>query len=52
MSTVKRFPQDVVAAIDKGKILGLRAGTQPHRFIGIWAVVVENRVFVRSGSRK
>ena len=47
-----RFPQDVVAAIDKGKILGIRAGTQPHRFIGIWAVVVEGRVFVRSWSLK
>ena len=48
----KRFPQDVVEAIHKGKILGLRAGTQPHRFIGIWAVVVEGRVFVRSWSLK
>ena len=26
--------------------------TQPHRFIGIWAVVVERRVFVRSWSLK
>ena len=33
-------------------IIGLRAGTQPHRFIGIWAVVVEGRVFVRSWSLK
>ena len=48
----KRFPDDVVAAIRDGKILGLRAGTQPHRFIGIWAVVVEGRVFVRSWSLK
>ncbi|HKI05093.1 MAG TPA: DUF2255 family protein [Thermoanaerobaculia bacterium] len=47
-----RFPDDVVAAIRDGKILGLRAGTQPHRFIGIWAVVVEGRVFVRSWSLK
>lgn len=52
MTVMKRLPQDVVAAIDKGKILGLRAGTQPHRFIGIWAVVVEGRVFVRSWSLK
>lgn len=49
---MKRFPQDVIAAIDRGKILGIRAGTQPHRFIGIWAVVVEGRVFVRSWSLK
>ncbi|HEX2645480.1 MAG TPA: DUF2255 family protein, partial [Thermoanaerobaculia bacterium] len=34
------------------KILAIRAGTQPHRFIGIWAVVVEGRVFVRSWSLK
>lgn len=33
-------------------MLGIRAGTAPHRIIGIWAVVVEGRVFVRSWSRK
>ena len=43
-----RFPRTVVAAIRDGKILGIRAGTKPHRVIGIWAVVVEGRVFVRS----
>lgn len=47
-----RFPEDILAAIHDGKILGLRAGTQPHRFIGIWAVVVEGRVLVRSWSLK
>lgn len=47
-----RFPADVVAAIAKSKILGIRAGTEPHRIIGIWAVVVEGRVFVRSWSMK
>jgi hypothetical protein len=47
-----RFPADVLAAIAKGKILGIRAGTEPHRIIGIWAVVVEGRVFVRSWSMK
>jgi hypothetical protein len=47
-----RFPADVLAAIQKHKILGLRAGTQPHRYIGIWAVVVQGRVFVRSWSLK
>lgn len=46
------FAPAVVAAIDRGKILGIRAGTVPHRFIGIWAVVVEKRVFVRSWSLK
>lgn len=45
-----RFPPDVVSAIHECKILGIRAGTRPHRIIGIWAVVVERRVFVRSWS--
>ena len=50
-STTRRgFPASVLAAIRDGKILGIRAGTAPHRFIGIWAVVVEGRVFVRSWS--
>jgi hypothetical protein len=47
-----RFSAGVVSAIRDGKILGLRAGTEPHRVIGIWAVVVEGRVFVRSWGRK
>jgi len=49
---VKRFPKKIVAAIRDAKILGIRAGTRPHRVIGIWAVVVEGRVFVRSYSLK
>jgi hypothetical protein len=47
-----KFPPKVLAAIATGQILGIRAGTQPHRFIGIWAVVVKGRVFVRSWSLK
>jgi len=39
-----------VSAIDEEKMLAIRAGAGPHRFIGIWAVVVEGRVFVRSWS--
>lgn len=46
------FPPDIAAAIHKSKVLGVRAGTGPHRIIGIWAVVVEDRVFVRSWSVK
>ena len=52
MKVNRRFPKDVVAAIRDGKILGIRAGMKPHRIIGIWSVVVENRVFVRSWSLK
>nr|AIA14049.1 Uncharacterized protein conserved in bacteria (DUF2255) [uncultured bacterium] len=52
MKAKGRFPDDILAAIRDGKIIGLRAGAGPHRFIGIWAVVVEGRVFVRSWSLK
>jgi hypothetical protein len=52
MSAPRRFPDRLVAAIRDGKILGIRAGLGPHRLIGIWAVVVEGRVFVRSWSLK
>lgn len=48
----KRFDEDVLAAVAKSLILGIKAGTKPHRVIGIWAVVVERRVFVRSWSMK
>jgi hypothetical protein len=52
MKAKRRFPAEVVAAIRDGKRLGIRAGSAPHRVIGIWAVVVEGRVFVRSWSLK
>jgi hypothetical protein len=47
-----RLPKTIVSAIDEEKMLAIRAGSEPHRFIGIWAVVVEGRVFVRSWSLK
>lgn len=52
MPARRRFPAKILAALRDGKILGLRAGTAPHRFIGIWVVVAEGRVFVRSWSLK
>jgi hypothetical protein len=53
MKTRNRFSDDILAAINKEKILGIRAGREStHRVIGIWAVVVEGRVFVRSWSMK
>jgi hypothetical protein len=49
----RRLPRTVVASIDTSKILGVRAGKgSDHRFIGIWVVVLDGRVFVRSWSRK
>lgn len=47
-----RFAAAIVDELRKSKILGIRAGTEPHRFIGIWVVVAEGRVFVRSWSLK
>jgi len=48
-----RFPEQMLAAIQKEKILGIRAGRgSTHRVIGIWMVVVEGRVFVRSWGLK
>ena len=52
MRSKSRFTRATVSAIREGKILGIRAGTKPHRIIGIWVVVVEGRVFVRSWSLK
>jgi hypothetical protein len=47
------FSRAVLAAIDESKIVGIRAGTRSdHRFVGIWAVVVEGRVFARSWTLK
>jgi hypothetical protein len=45
------FTRPVIAALEKSKIVGIRAGGE-HRFIGVWPVVVEGRLFVRSWTRK
>jgi hypothetical protein len=52
MSRAVQFSRSVVAAIDASKILGLRAGVAPHRFTGVWVVVVNGRVFVRPWNDK
>ena len=53
MRMTRRFSRPIVAAVDESKILGIRAGARSgHRFIGIWAVVVGGRVYVRSWTRK
>ena len=46
------FDSRLLDAIRTTSIIGIRAGSKPHRVIGIWAVVVERRVFVRSWSLK
>jgi len=53
MKDKNRFTNDLLATVQKEKMLGIRAGQEStHRVIGIWAVVVEGRVFVRSWSMK
>jgi len=46
------FPERVLLQLQKKLALRIRAGTGTHRFIGIWFVVVEGRLFVRSWSIK
>ena len=49
----RRLSRPVVAAIDESKLLAVRAGSRSrHRFIAIWAVVVNGRVFARSWMQK
>jgi hypothetical protein len=49
----RRFSRPIVAAIDESKLLAIRAGSRSgHRFIAIWAVVVNGRVFARSWMQK
>jgi len=44
-----RLPSSVVAAIDASSYLGIRAGARSgHRFIAVWPIVVNGRVFARS----
>jgi hypothetical protein len=52
MKAKPRFPADLLAILRDSKILRLRAGSGEHRFIGIWLVVVKDRVFIRSWSVK
>lgn len=53
MKPKPRFTDETIATIHKDRILGIRAGQDlDHRIIGIWAVVVDGRVFVRSWSMK
>lgn len=49
----RTLPRTAVAAIDASHILGVRAGDRStHRFVGIWPVVIDGRVFARSWSLK
>jgi len=50
-SAAPGFSKPVVASLAAAKILGVRSGAE-HRFTGVWVVVVDGRVFVRSWNDK
>jgi len=52
MNPNRGFSERILTVIHDDTMLAIRAGTGQHRFIGIWSVVVEGRVFVRSWSIK
>jgi hypothetical protein len=53
MKAKPQFSSEAIKRIETDRILGIRAGTDSdHRVIGIWVVVVDGRVFVRSYTLK
>jgi hypothetical protein len=50
--TATRVSHAVLDAIERRASLRIRAGSAKHRFLGIWAVVVNGRVFVRPWNDK
>ena len=45
----RRLSRPVIAAAAAAGIIGIRAGaTSDHRFIGVWPIVVDGRLFARS----
>src|SRR5215218_4302706 len=51
MSKTATFTEAVIEGLRGAKIIGVRAGTE-HRYTGVWVVVVDGRVFVRSWNDK
>jgi hypothetical protein len=49
----RRLSRPVIAAAEAAGIMGIRAGARSdHRFIGVWPIVVEGRLFARSWTLK
>src|SRR5438552_9177960 len=51
MPSLRRFSAPLLGILRDGKTVRIKAGAR-HRFVGIWGVVVEGRLFVRSWSIK
>lgn len=47
----ERFDDAIIKAARNAKIVGVRAGTE-HRYTGVWLVMVDGRLFVRSWNDK
>jgi hypothetical protein len=43
----RRFSPRIRSLLQKARMLKIRAGTDAHRFTGIWFVLLDERVFVR-----
>ena len=51
MTRARRFPDSDLELLREVKILGVRAGPE-HRHTGVWVVVVDGRILVRSWNDK
>ena len=51
MPKAATFADEIIEAMRKAKILGVRSGAE-HRYTGVWVVVVDDRIFVRSWNDK
>ena len=52
MNPGRGFSDEVLKVLKSTKGIRVRAGTGKHRFIGIWFVIVADRIFARSWSVK
>ena len=49
----KRLSRPIVSAADAAPIMGIRAGARSdHKFVGVWPIVVDGRLFARSWTSK
>ena len=48
----QRFSNRALSLLRDSRMLGIRAGTGPHRFAGIWFILLGARVFVRPWNDK
>ena len=45
----KKLPRRVIEAADDAGIMGIKAGARTdHRWVGVWPIVVDGRLFARS----